>query len=104
MERAMGFEPTTPTLARLCSTPELRPHSVPSMLGTGRIRRFDGADKCWWVGFIGLGKKFGVRKLCWDQAELRRSVGEIGIKHGVGLMVMLWWWKRRFYRNILFLQ
>ena len=21
----MGFEPTTPTLARLCSTPELRP-------------------------------------------------------------------------------
>ncbi len=23
----MGFEPTTPTLARLCSTPELRPHS-----------------------------------------------------------------------------
>ena len=26
LERAMGFEPTTPTLARLCSTPELRPH------------------------------------------------------------------------------
>ncbi len=25
LERAMGFEPTTPTLARLCSTPELRP-------------------------------------------------------------------------------
>src|SRR6185503_12095536 len=24
----MGFEPTTPTLARLCSTPELRPHRV----------------------------------------------------------------------------
>ncbi len=24
----MGFEPTTPTLARLCSTPELHPHSV----------------------------------------------------------------------------
>ena len=24
----MGFEPTTPTLARLCSTPELRPHSI----------------------------------------------------------------------------
>ena len=22
----MGFEPTTPTLARLCSTPELHPH------------------------------------------------------------------------------
>ncbi len=25
LERAMGFEPTTPTLARLCSTTELRP-------------------------------------------------------------------------------
>ncbi len=25
----MGFEPTTPTLARLCSTPELHPHNVP---------------------------------------------------------------------------
>jgi putative thioredoxin len=25
----MGFEPTTPTLARLCSTPELRPRSSP---------------------------------------------------------------------------
>jgi hypothetical protein len=24
----MGFEPTTPTLARLCSTPELRPRSI----------------------------------------------------------------------------
>ena len=26
LERAMGFEPTTLTLARLCSTPELHPH------------------------------------------------------------------------------
>src|SRR3954454_15892520 len=25
LERAKGFEPSTPTLARLCSTPELRP-------------------------------------------------------------------------------
>ena len=25
LERAEGFEPSTPTLARLCSTPELRP-------------------------------------------------------------------------------
>ena len=31
LERAMGFEPTTPTLARLCSTPELRPHSIPAV-------------------------------------------------------------------------
>src|SRR5215216_1871471 len=28
MERAKGFEPSTPTLARLCSTPELHPRSV----------------------------------------------------------------------------
>ena len=28
LERAEGFEPSTPTLARLCSTPELRPRSV----------------------------------------------------------------------------
>ncbi len=28
LERAKGFEPSTPTLARLCSTPELRPRSV----------------------------------------------------------------------------
>jgi hypothetical protein len=27
LERAKGFEPSTPTLARLCSTPELRPRS-----------------------------------------------------------------------------
>ena len=26
----MGFEPTTPTLARLCSTPELHPHPFES--------------------------------------------------------------------------
>ncbi len=34
MERAMGFEPTTSTLARLRSTPELRPHPP----GKGRLR------------------------------------------------------------------
>ena len=28
LERAKGFEPSTPTLARLCSTPELRPRSM----------------------------------------------------------------------------
>src|ERR1700685_1613586 len=26
LERAKGFDPSTPTLARLCSTPELHPH------------------------------------------------------------------------------
>ena len=33
----MGFEPTTPTLARLCSTPELRPHPPQRMI-QGRRR------------------------------------------------------------------
>ena len=32
LERAKGFEPSTPTLARLCSTPELRPRSVEARL------------------------------------------------------------------------
>ena len=34
LERAMGFEPTTSTLARLRSTPELRPHVSGSKAGT----------------------------------------------------------------------
>ena len=46
LERAMGFEPTTPTLARLCSTPELRPRSVPALPERARIRRFTWDDKC----------------------------------------------------------
>src|SRR5271156_6835123 len=39
LERAKGFEPSTPTLARLCSTPELHPH--PRRLDTddGRLWR-----------------------------------------------------------------
>ncbi len=36
----MGFEPTTPTLARLCSTPELHPHSVLGLMTeTGKVRK-----------------------------------------------------------------
>ena len=34
----MGFEPTTPTLARLCSTPELRP-LLPLLTAARRIWR-----------------------------------------------------------------
>lgn len=37
LERAKGFEPSTPTLARLCSTTELHPlinPSVPVVVGT----------------------------------------------------------------------
>src|SRR3981189_503568 len=39
LERAKGFEPSTPTLARSCSTPELHPHPSagrPSAAGTSR--------------------------------------------------------------------
>src|ERR1700733_3368833 len=38
LERAKGFEPSTPTLARLCSTPELHPHP----------RRLDTDDRRLW--------------------------------------------------------
>ena len=44
----MGFEPTTPTLARLCSTPELHPH--PSNIGNdlgeipAPVKSADGAQ------------------------------------------------------------
>jgi hypothetical protein len=38
MERAKGFEPSTPTLARSCSTPELHPHPKNQRLG-GRWAR-----------------------------------------------------------------
>src|SRR5690554_75301 len=33
LERAKGFEPSTPTLARLCSTPELHPLGAAVTLG-----------------------------------------------------------------------
>ena len=36
LERAKGFEPSTPTLARLCSTPELHPHPLDGVAAAGR--------------------------------------------------------------------
>ena len=39
LERAKGFEPSTPTLARLCSTPELRPLWRLATGGCQRVRR-----------------------------------------------------------------
>ena len=39
LERAKGFEPSTPTLARLCSTPELRPLWRLETGGSQRVRR-----------------------------------------------------------------
>ena len=41
LERAKGFEPSTPTLARLCSTPELHPHPR-----TPRSTRRRAAELC----------------------------------------------------------
>jgi len=41
MERAKGFEPSTSTLARLHSTPELRPHPVSKC---NLIRNFEEPD------------------------------------------------------------
>src|SRR5204863_7413333 len=39
LERAKGFEPSTPTLARLCSTPELHPHPAdPYHIGGGGLQ------------------------------------------------------------------
>ena len=35
MERKTGFGPATPTLARLCSTPELLPHLLPLLMVAG---------------------------------------------------------------------
>src|SRR3569833_3112890 len=39
LERAKGFEPSTPTLARSCSTPELHPHPVVWPARAGRQGR-----------------------------------------------------------------
>jgi len=53
LERAKGFEPSTPTLARLCSTTELHPHPS-GVAGGGYMphsncdcnRIFGGKSKC----------------------------------------------------------
>src|SRR5713226_7812809 len=43
----MGFEPTTPTLARLCSTPELRPHPAdPYHTGGGGVHELARPQFC----------------------------------------------------------
>jgi hypothetical protein len=42
----MRFELTTLTLARLCSTPELRPHSVGRVIERGGARR--KGKVVWW--------------------------------------------------------
>ena len=42
LERARGFEPPTPTLARLCSTPELHPHRSGGVCGLCRRHMIAG--------------------------------------------------------------
>jgi Ala-tRNA(Pro) deacylase len=56
----MGFEPTTPTLARLCSTPELRPRPM--------------------IGFIAHGfGKCNSRSMAASPQDLFRRLRELGI-------------------------
>jgi hypothetical protein len=43
LERAKGFEPSTPTLARLCSTPELHPR--PRAVHAANARRAQGGAR-----------------------------------------------------------
>jgi hypothetical protein len=48
LERAKGFEPSTPTLARSCSTPELHPHPLRcrrTVIGDGRAMP-NAASEC----------------------------------------------------------
>ena len=46
LERAKGFEPSTPTLARLCSTTELHPHpDVATTVIDRRSRLYDSSER-----------------------------------------------------------
>ena len=46
LERARGFEPPTPTLARLCSTPELHPHPAAAGRSAARSHLSPGGWLC----------------------------------------------------------
>ena len=61
LERAKGFEPSTPTLARLCSTPELRP-LWRLRIGVARSRSDRGAAPL--ASALGVGNsQFRVRDI-----------------------------------------
>src|SRR5438128_4589567 len=47
LERAKGFEPSTPTLARLCSTPELHPHPISGRWAAGRVKSYAKWWRAW---------------------------------------------------------
>jgi hypothetical protein len=57
----MGFEPTTPTLARLCSTPELHPRSTreTAALPTGSMPK--GGTDC--------NQRAGINPTSWTAAR-----------------------------------
>ena len=72
LERAKGFEPSTPTLARLCSTPELRP-----LWRAGRVLRGGKAGLLAWPA--ARGKPYFSTKPDWPQppaATLRHGGGK----------------------------
>jgi hypothetical protein len=50
----MGFEPTTPTLARLCSTPELHPHPYRQVQPQYQERMIAGQEGFARVAFLAV--------------------------------------------------
>src|SRR5215472_8804307 len=84
LERARGFEPPTPTLARLCSTPELHPHR-PRRVGPAApliLAREAGFARlglatptwCWAIsGLVILGDGPPASRLPWQLAPAQPS-------------------------------
>ena len=83
LERAKGFEPSTLTLARLCSTPELRPHSVDcgDLGGGGRGRKGKNAGPCDFLEWLVLsaGMRVGQRV---DDGEFAMTLDELMVRSG----------------------
>src|SRR5690606_13739399 len=65
LERAMRFELTTLTLARLCSTPELRPHpwvgGIYKVSGTAARGKSGQPAESWRCAHAGPGRRGGAR-------------------------------------------
>ena len=76
LERAMRFELTTPTLARLCSTPELRPHSEATWCSVppeNRERAYGRAPARWQH----LRKEIQAHRMAFD----RDALNQLGFLH-----------------------
>ena len=73
----MGFEPTTPTLARLCSTPELHPHPIESDHPQGAIEGHLMAERSAECKLVGWGHDWTRLALArrpamdWEFIEIR---------------------------------